>query len=271
MNLYHPLIICINGVKGKTSANENGTTRTKRKATNEGAPQQKKNPDNEGGDNVIQYNEVANVLLCNYDDDLIRLYRIIKLLHEPGNLEWLSRPLTCRNIFEAKPDEKDEIEVTIDKDVKYVYKTVKNRKTVKAEDVDGFKNRIGAIYDATFGNYGVMKFIQLQRYHNKTENGMINELINTINKMKTMTNCQKIIKGIKYLKLIDENNIKQLNDDSYVWSGFIGISTKTRLKGGSIKPSLTMFLIIVLTIILVIILVIITKKDDEQEDLFFLT
>ena len=92
---------------------------------------------------------------------------------------------------------------------------------------------------------------------------MLNELITIMNKNKRY--------GIKYLKLIDKNNLRQLPNDDYVWSGFIPVSNKTRLKGGLIKSSLTMFLIIILTIILVIILVITTKKDDDREDLFFLT
>ena len=261
MNLCHSLIICINGVDTKKKEER------KRKPTNEITLPSKRNPGKTGGDiNDIKYNEVANILLCNYDDDLIRLYRIIKLLHEPGNLEWLSRPLTCRNIFRAEPDENNEIKT----DNGYVYINDKLNNTVRAKTVDGFINRITIIHDAMFDKFGDMEIIQLQRYH-KTKNGMVNELIDTINSMKKMKIGQKTIKGIKYLKLISENNIKQLNDDSYVWSGFIDISHKTKLKGGLIKSSLTMFLIIVLTIILVIILVIITKKDDEQEDSFFLT
>lgn len=213
-------------------------------------PPQKRNPGKKGGDINIQYNEVANVLLCNYDDDLIRLYRIIKLLHEPGNLEWLSRSLTCKNILRNLPDNG------------CVYINDKDNNTVKAETLDGFINIIEAIYNTTFNGFGDLKIIQLIQYH-KTKNGMLNELITIMNKNKRY--------GIKYLKLIDKNNLRQLPNDDYVWSGFIPVSNKTRLKGGLIKSSLTMFLIIILTIILVIILVITTKKDDDREDLFFLT
>lgn len=242
MNLYHPLIICINGIEKKER---------RRKGNYEDMPPQKINPGKKGGDAVIRNNEVANVLLCNYDDDLIRLYRIIKLLHEPGNLEWLSRSLTCKNILRNLPDNG------------YVYINDKDNNTVKAETLDGFIDIIGAIYNTTFNGFGYLKIIKLTQYH-KTKNGMINELISIMNRNRQYGR-------IKYLKLIDKNNLRQLFNDDYVWSGLIPISTKTRLKGGLIKSSLTIFLIIILTIILVIILVIITKKDDDREDLFFLT
>lgn len=242
MNLYHPLIICINGIEKKER---------RRKGNYEDVLPQKINPGKKGGDVVIRNNEVANVLLCNYDDDLIRLYRIIKLLHEPGNLEWISRSLTCKNILRNLPDNG------------YVYINDKDNNTVKAETLDGFIDIIKAIHNITFNGFGDLKIIKLTQYH-KTKNGMLNELM-------TIMNRNSKYGKIKYLKLIDENNLRQLPNDVYVWSGFIPISTKTKLKGGSIKPSLTMFLIIILTIILVIILVVITKKDDEREDLFFLT
>lgn len=250
MNLYHPLIICINGIEKKER---------RRKGNDEDIPPQKINPGKKGGDTDIRYNEVANVLLCNYYDDLIRLYRIIKLLHEPGNLEWLSRSLTCKNILRNSPDKDNKII----SDNGYVYINNKDNNTVKAEALDGFINIIETIHKITFNTFGDLKIIQLPQYH-KTKNGMLNELITIMNK-----NSQS--GKIKYLKLIDKNNLRQLSNDDYVWSGFIPISSKIKLKGGLIKSSLTMFLIIALTIILVIILVVITKKDDEREDLFFLT